>query len=61
MSQAGEVLDAAPEWVGPFVSELRSFTGINDKHDDQVDALAAAYEPAARAQVSRRVAHLPPG
>lgn len=61
MSPSGEVIEAAPEWVGPFVSELRSFTGINDKHDDQVDALAAAYEPAARAQVSRRVAHLPPG
>lgn len=58
---AGLVVRPSPEWVGPFVSELRGFTGINDKHDDQVDALAAAYAPAAQVQVTRRVANLPPG
>lgn len=34
----------APAWANPFVSELRSFTGIKDPHDDQVDALAAAHD-----------------
>jgi len=34
----------AGAWANPFVSELRSFTGIKDRHDDQVDALAAAYD-----------------
>lgn len=42
---AGKILlprDA--EWTDDFLSELRSFTGTKDKHDDQVDALAAAYD-----------------
>lgn len=30
-------------WVSAFVSELAGFTGVADKHDDQVDALAGAY------------------
>lgn len=30
-------------WLNAFVSELAGFTGVNDPHDDQVDALAAAY------------------
>lgn len=33
-----------PEWLDEFVSELASFSGINDPHDDQVDALAPAYD-----------------
>jgi predicted phage terminase large subunit-like protein len=33
-----------PAWVAPLVHELRNFTGSsNDDHDDQVDALAHAY------------------
>lgn len=28
------------EWVEPLLSEVRHFTGIDDAHDDQVDALA---------------------
>lgn len=32
------------EWVGPFASEVCDFTGVKDAHDDQVDALAAAYD-----------------
>lgn len=35
--------DPSPEWVGKFVEELCDFTGVKDAHDDQVDALAAAY------------------
>ena len=31
-------------WLREFVDELGSFTGVNDKGDDQVDALASAYE-----------------
>jgi predicted phage terminase large subunit-like protein len=31
-------------WVDGFVSELASFTGVKDRHDDQVDALAAAFD-----------------
>jgi len=31
------------EWVNAFISELKMFTGVGDKHDDQVDALAGAY------------------
>jgi predicted phage terminase large subunit-like protein len=38
----------APRWAGPFVSEMRSFTGIKDSHDDQIDALAAAYDALSR-------------
>ena len=34
----------SPAWAGPLVSEVRVFTGIKDKRDDQVDAIAAAYD-----------------
>jgi predicted phage terminase large subunit-like protein len=30
-------------WVDPFVDEICKFTGKNDAHDDQVDALAHAF------------------
>ncbi len=42
---AGRVLvpREAP-WLEPFVSEVCGFTGLDDDHDDQVDALAAAYD-----------------
>lgn len=33
-------------WLGDFVSEVCAFTGVNDPHDDCVDALAAAYDEA---------------
>lgn len=32
-----------PQWVDEFVREVSRFTGIGDKRDDQVDALASAY------------------
>lgn len=33
----------APPWLGPFLDEVTRFTGVNDKHDDQVDWLAHAW------------------
>jgi predicted phage terminase large subunit-like protein len=38
------LLPAAAPWLADFVSEVTSFTGLGDRHDDQVDALAAAYD-----------------
>lgn len=35
---------AEPEWVAELASEVQAFTGLNDPSDDQVDALAAAYD-----------------
>jgi predicted phage terminase large subunit-like protein len=35
---------SAPEWVGPLVGEFKVFTGLKDKRDDQVDAMAAAHD-----------------
>lgn len=34
-------------WLGAFLSEVARFTGINDPHDDQVDALSQAWNHAA--------------
>lgn len=31
-------------WVAAFLDELREFTGVGDLHDDQVDALGAAFD-----------------
>jgi len=42
---AGNVmLPREAPWLAEFVEEVCSFTGVNDGHDDQVDALAAAYD-----------------
>ena len=40
---AGKILlpRSAP-WLDAFVSEIVSFTGVGDRHDDQVDAIAGA-------------------
>ena len=42
---AGKVLlpRGAP-WVDAFVSEICGFSGVRDRRDDQVDALAAAFD-----------------
>jgi len=50
---AGKILvpQNAP-WVDAFVSEVAGFTGIDDDHDDQVDALAAAFDELARGGAS---------
>jgi predicted phage terminase large subunit-like protein len=39
-------------WADAFVSEIVSFTGIKDPQDDQVDALAAAYDVLAKSAAS---------
>lgn len=31
-------------WVTPFLNEVLGFTGVRDRHDDMVDALAAAHD-----------------
>ena len=41
---------AVPPWVKPFAREVCEFTGVQDRHDDQVDALShtwnqVAYRP----------------
>lgn len=41
------------EWSRKFLSEILLFTGLDDPHDDQVDALAAAYIPSAGKKVAR--------
>ncbi len=50
----GKVLvpERAP-WLEAFVSEIASFTGVKDRHDDQVDALAAAFDAIGTAKHSR--------
>lgn len=42
-------------WLDPFLSEVLSFTGVGDTHDDQVDALAAAFHPLSTKQTTRGV------
>jgi predicted phage terminase large subunit-like protein len=43
--KSGKVLlPTKATWLQAFVSEVCGFTGVNDRHDDQVDALAAAYD-----------------
>lgn len=37
-------LPRSAPWLDAFVSEVCGFTGVKDRHDDQVDALAAAFE-----------------
>ncbi len=33
----------SPPWLGQFLDEVMKFTGVKDAHDDQVDALAHAW------------------
>lgn len=37
-------LPAKADWLNVFVNELCGFTGIKDRHDDLVDAFAAAHD-----------------
>lgn len=37
------LLPESGAWIDPFVSEVAAFTGVKDRHDDQVDALASAF------------------
>lgn len=38
----------SPSWVRDFVAEVTGFTGLGDRHDDMVDALASAFSVWAR-------------
>jgi predicted phage terminase large subunit-like protein len=51
------------EWVQMFMTEIESFTGVKDRHDDQVDALAYAWNFAHRIMLGRQRAttNLAPG
>ena len=40
-------------WVNSFLTEVLAFTGLDDRHDDCVDALAAAFIPLAGKKVMR--------
>ena len=43
LAESGQIyLMHGQPWVRPFVDECVQFTGLNDLHDDQVDALAYA-------------------
>lgn len=42
--EAGTFYLVRNAWNGPFVSESGVFTGIDDRHDDQIDAISGAYE-----------------
>jgi hypothetical protein len=39
-----ESASAQYEWIDKFQSEVLAFTGVSDPHDDQVDAMAWAYD-----------------
>ncbi len=46
---AGKILvPRKAAWLDAFVSEVVSFTGVRDPHDDQVDALASAFDALAQ-------------
>lgn len=44
-------------WVDAFLSEVVSFTGVKDAHDDQVDALAHCWNAFAMARPQRASNH----
>ena len=42
---AGRIhIPRSAKWAPQFVEEVCGFTGVNDRNDDQVDALAAAFD-----------------
>lgn len=42
-AEAGKVFIVRGNWVNPFLEECQHFTGHEDKHDDQIDAVSGAY------------------
>ncbi len=60
---AGKVLVPSDDasWMGPFLEEVLGFTGLDDVHDDCVDALAAAFLPSAGKKVKRGMGQEPLG
>lgn len=57
---AGRVLvpDERP-WSSTFLTEVLTFTGLDDPNDDQIDALAAAFVPNSRPKMPRGMAQEP--
>ncbi len=47
-------------WLNKFLSEILNFTGISDKKDDQVDALAGAFAALSMGRARRDLTNLPP-
>ena len=39
-------------WLGPFIDTVCRFTGVSDRHDDDVDALAYAWTAGSGAGVT---------
>lgn len=50
---AGRILvpSDSPPWLAEFLQEVATFTGVNDAYDDQVDALAHAWNTGPRASM----------
>ncbi len=53
------LLPRSAPWLDAFTSELVGFTGVSDRHDDQVDALAGAFAPFIVPPVARGVIQTP--
>lgn len=53
VAQSGESL--SPAWVDTFINELCAFTGVNDRRDDQVDALVSGFDAMAFHHVAEYV------
>jgi predicted phage terminase large subunit-like protein len=52
---AGRILvPLSAPWLAAFLGEIQKFTGVGDKHDDQVDALAAAFDLLAKKPVNAK-------
>ena len=57
---AGRVmLPRNAEWASAFLNEMLGFTGKGDAHDDQIDALTAAYAALSRVASQRDLSNLP--
>jgi phage terminase large subunit-like protein len=50
---AGRIAVTRGPWFDPFVREVGTFTGAGDLHDDQVDALVAAWDALATRSAAR--------
>ena len=49
------------EWLHYFISEVCGFTGVNDYHDDMVDALVGSHLALTRPPPRRVLSNLAPG
>jgi len=42
-AEAGKIYLINGSWINEFLNECQHFTGISDKHDDQIDAVSGVY------------------